>query len=95
MKFKGIKNVDERIAVWGWMDDVVHATKPKSVVEFWENNGVPRQKRKGILFTIKTKEGEYPLTHWALSANRYWYEREFAKCDWKLVCETFAKTMGF
>jgi len=95
MKFKSIKDVEDRIQVWGWMDDVVHATKGKTAVDYWENYGVPHKRGKvGGLFTTPIFGGETPVNYEAISCNRFWFKDAFGKCDWKKVCETFATAMG-
>jgi hypothetical protein len=94
MKFNAIKETEKRIEVWGWMDDVVHATKPKRVVDFWENYGVPHKKKDGGLFVTSIFGGKTAVDYEAICWNRFWFKTEFEKCDWKRVCETFAQAMS-
>ena len=93
-KFKG-RNLEDRIVLWGHLDDAIMALRSRRAKYHWRKEGIPRPLEGGFFIVdAHIVSGKRMLNYDLVTINRFWWKPEFAKCDWGRIEKAFAKCVA-
>lgn len=89
------KDVEDYIAIWGWMDSVVCAIKRGPALSFWKMHSVPRDV-DGTEFRVLCNGRLVKLRYSYVVANRFWFKEFFVKDmrNWRRLYGVFASAVS-
>ena len=89
--FKG-RSQEDRIVLWGHMDDIVMSLRNTHARNLWRKEGVPRLVNgDSFIVSDNTSWDQHELNYDLVTINRFWWKSEFSQCDWNRIEKAFAK----